>query len=112
MRKSLFIYLIAVLLCMQIACAAPPSGDRGTSAISASDTNIALNGSYRNIIIKTDTGAATIYVSLDGATTTVGGTNTFEIDGGGSLNRLLAPAISHFHYIGASATGNISYEAW
>lgn len=79
-----------------------------TAAVANTDTTIALGGSFTHCIIKTDTGAAAIYVDLANATATTG---DFKVDGGGALTYTGAP-ITGFHYIGAAVTGNISYLAW
>lgn len=79
-----------------------------TAAIAAADTAVALGTACRHVIIKSDVGAAAIYVDLANGTAT---TADFKIDPGGSIY-YYGQAISSFHYIGASAAGNISVLAW
>lgn len=79
-----------------------------TASIAASDTTVTLAAASRHVIIKSDVGAAAIYVDLANGTAT---TADFKIDPAGSVT-YEGPAISSFHYIGASAAGNISVLAW
>lgn len=79
-----------------------------TAAVANVDTTIAFGASFTHAIIKTDTGASAIFVDLANGTAT---TADFKVDGGGALTYTGAP-ITGFHYIGSSASGNISYLAW
>jgi len=119
MTKRLLAYLTLILLAIFTALpviAVPPVCKEATSNIAAVDTAIVFGtGSYQHVIIKTSTNAATVYVSPNNTTATA---SDFQIDPGGSLSLGLAggagtlPAMTGFHYIGASATGTISYVAW
>lgn len=79
-----------------------------TAAIANIDTTIAFGITATHAIIKTDSGASNIFVDLANGTAT---TADFKIDGGGALTYTGA-GITGFHYIGSSASGNISYLAW
>ena len=75
-----------------------------TAAVLDVDTTVTLAAASTHVTVKTDTGAAAIFIDLAGGTAT---SADFKIDGGGGYTYVGAP-ISSFHYIGASATGNIS----
>jgi hypothetical protein len=70
-------------------------------------------GLYSHVIIKTSTNAAIVYVNINNGTATA---TDFQIDPGGSLALgcgvdTMSP-MSGFTYLGASATGTISYVCW
>jgi hypothetical protein len=108
-------YLLALLFaffCTTCVYATAPIVQEATANIAATDTAITFGGSFSHIIIKTSTSAAIIYVDPNNNTAT---TADFQIDPGSSvalgLNGNMA-ATTGFHYIGASATGTISWVAW
>lgn len=108
--------LIAIFTALPlVVVAAPPIGKDATSNIAASSTLISWSPAlYQHVIIKTSTNAAIVYVNVNSATATV---NDFQIDPGGSLSLGMGStgnmaAMTGFTYIGASATGTISYTAW
>lgn len=108
--------LIAIFTALPLAVeAVPPIGKDATSNIAAVSTLISWSPAlYQHVIIKTSTNAAIVYVNINSGTATA---TDFQIDPGGSLalgigNTGNMPAMSGFTYLGASATGTISYTAW
>lgn len=94
--------VLAALICMQ-----------GTVNIANTDTAVALGGTFQHLIIKTSSAAAIVYVDPNNNPAT---TADFQIDPGGSLNMGMGTnnmvGVSSFHYIGATATGTLSWVAW
>lgn len=120
MKKWVLGFIAALWIGLPIAARAAAIVDLGsdvavptiistTSAVPASSTTISLNHGCRHIVIKTDTGAAALYVRLDGTTATQ---SNFKIDGGGSLSMDALPLVTQVTIIGAAATGNYSILAW
>jgi|ERR1700723_544579 len=107
----LVLAFIANIYCIS-AYAIAPICQEGTVNIAATDTAISFNGSFSHIIIKTSSTAAIVYVSPNNTTAT---SADFQVDPGASLNLGLAghmAAQTGFHYIGASATGTLSWLAY
>lgn len=123
MNKKFLAYITILLIAISVVFplalpvrAVAPVCKEATTNIAAVDTAIVFGtGSFQHVIIKTSTTAAIVYISPNNTTATVA---DFQVDPGGSLSLGLAggagtlPAMTGFHYLGASATGTISYVAW
>lgn len=105
------ILFIGIFNCSDVY-AIPPVCSEGTANIAASDTAITFGGTFSHVIIKTSSSAAIIYVDPNNNTAT---SADFQIDPGGGFSFGMSnnlPGITGFHYLGASATGTISWMAW
>lgn len=109
---STLIALVFAFVCTTSVKAAAPLCVQGTVNIAAVDTAIVFGGLFSHIIIKTSTNAAIAYIDLNNNTAT---TADFQIDPGGSYQYGFdgdGTAAPGFHYIGATATGTLSYTAY
>lgn len=110
---SCFVLFIVVVLTTIAPTLAVIIGQSGTSNIAASDTAITFGSTFQHVIIKTSSSAAIVYVDINNNTAT---SADFQLDPGSGLGLGLGGTnmvgMSGFHYIGASATGTISWIGW
>src|SRR6185437_7943857 len=111
---SLLVLAFAVTLNCAAFAMAPNVAFVSYVSIAATDTTISLHRWCRVLRVTLDSGSADVYLEINNNVATVGGATTIHVPAGTKWESPVGAnlSINSFHYIGASALGKMTVEAY